>query len=85
MLLFFVLTGGFFIGIGYYPESVHLDQIYRTKDNRKWRKEREIRISSLYFHLQALLIDSWFGLNTTFQQALTNFFRIEMQYSALIF
>lgn len=30
---------------GYYPESVHVDQIYRTKDNRKWCKERGIRIS----------------------------------------
>ena len=64
---------------------MHLDQIYRTKDNRKWYKEREIRISGLYFHLQALLIDYWFSLNKTFQQTLTNFFRIEMQYSALIF
>ena len=30
---------------GYYPESVHVDQISRTKDNRKWCKERGIRIS----------------------------------------
>lgn len=30
---------------GYYPESVHVDKIYRTKDNRKWCKERGIRIS----------------------------------------
>ncbi len=30
---------------GYYPESVHVDKIYRTKENRKWCKERGIRIS----------------------------------------
>jgi IS5 family transposase len=30
---------------GYYPESVHVDQIYRTKDNRKWCKDRGIRMS----------------------------------------
>jgi transposase, IS5 family len=30
---------------GYYPESVHVDQIYRNKENRKWCKERGIRIS----------------------------------------
>ena len=30
---------------GYYPESVHADRIYRTKENRAWCKERGIRIS----------------------------------------
>ena len=30
---------------GYYPESVHVDQIYRTRTNRAWCKERGIRIS----------------------------------------
>ena len=30
---------------GYYPESVHVDKIYRTKENRIWCKERGIRIS----------------------------------------
>jgi hypothetical protein len=30
---------------GYYPESVHVDKIYRTRDNRAWCKERGIRIS----------------------------------------
>ncbi|HEY9298217.1 MAG TPA: IS5 family transposase, partial [Phormidium sp.] len=29
----------------YYPESVHVDKIYRTRDNRAWCKERGIRIS----------------------------------------
>lgn len=30
---------------GYYPESVHVDKIYRTQKNRAWCKERGIRIS----------------------------------------
>lgn len=30
---------------GYYPKSVHVDKIYRTRDNRAWCKERGIRIS----------------------------------------
>ena len=30
---------------GYYPESLHVDQIYRTRANRAWCKERGIRLS----------------------------------------
>ena len=30
---------------GYYPESVHVDHIYRNRENRKYCKERGIRIS----------------------------------------
>ena len=30
---------------GYYPNSVHVDRIYRTRENRAWCKERGIRIS----------------------------------------
>jgi len=30
---------------GYYPESIHVDKIFLTKDNRKYCKERMIRIS----------------------------------------
>jgi IS5 family transposase len=30
---------------GYYPESVHVDRIYRTRENRAWCKDRGIRIS----------------------------------------
>ena len=30
---------------GYYPESVHVDKIYRTRANRAWCKERGIRIN----------------------------------------
>lgn len=32
---------------GCYPESVHVDQIYRTRENLKWCKERGIRLSGL--------------------------------------
>jgi len=31
--------------VGVYPESVHVDKIYRTRENRAWCKERGIRIS----------------------------------------
>ena len=30
---------------GHYPESVHVDKIYRTRENRNWCKEKGIRIS----------------------------------------
>ncbi|MFM7561333.1 IS5 family transposase, partial [Cylindrospermopsis raciborskii] len=30
---------------GYYPESLHVDKIYRTRENRSWCQERGIRIS----------------------------------------
>jgi transposase, IS5 family len=30
---------------GYYPESLHADKIYRTRENREWCKERGIRLS----------------------------------------
>ncbi len=30
---------------GYYPESIHVDKIYRTKNNRKYCKEKGIRMS----------------------------------------
>lgn len=32
---------------GHYPESVHADKIYRTQANRRWCKEREIRLSGV--------------------------------------
>jgi transposase, IS5 family len=32
---------------GCYPESVHVDKIYRTRENRAWCKERGIRISGV--------------------------------------
>lgn len=30
---------------GYYPSSVHVDRIYRTRENRAWCQEKGIRIS----------------------------------------
>ena len=32
---------------GDYPESLHVDKIYRTRENRSWCKERGIRISGV--------------------------------------
>lgn len=32
---------------GYYPESVHADQIYRTRPNRAWCKEYGMRLTTL--------------------------------------
>lgn len=32
---------------GCYPESVHVDQIYRTRENRRWCQARGIRLSGL--------------------------------------
>jgi hypothetical protein len=36
---------GFKEATGVYPESVHVDRIYRTRSNRAFCKERGIRIS----------------------------------------
>ena len=30
---------------GHYPESIHADRIYRTRDNLRWCKDRGIRLS----------------------------------------
>ncbi len=41
----------YFVGLnsyeymGYYPESIHVDKIYRTRDNRKYCQGKGIRIS----------------------------------------
>ena len=32
---------------GHYPELVQIDKIYATRENRKWLKERDIRITAL--------------------------------------
>lgn len=32
---------------GFYPESIHVDRIYLTRDNRAWCKERGIRMSGI--------------------------------------
>lgn len=31
---------------GYYPEIIQADQIYATNENRKWTKERDIRLTA---------------------------------------
>jgi hypothetical protein len=43
---------------GCYPESVHADQIYRTRDNRNWCKARGIRLQQ--FQIQKIM--RYFGL-----------------------
>lgn len=37
----------FKLATGNYPESIHVDQIYRTKENRTWCQERGIRITGV--------------------------------------
>ena len=32
---------------GFYPESIHADRIYQTRENRAWCKERSIRMSGV--------------------------------------
>ena len=36
---------GYYKFTGHYPESVHADRIYRTRENRAWCHEKGIRIS----------------------------------------
>ena len=31
--------------LGFYPKSIHADKIYRTRENRKWCKDHDIRLS----------------------------------------
>ena len=47
----------FKLATGNYPESIHVDQIYRTKENRAWCKEREIRITGVPLGRQPKIID----------------------------
>ena len=37
----------FKLATGNYPESIHVDQIYRSKENRVWCQERGIRITGV--------------------------------------
>jgi len=39
-------VGLYYQRFGYYPESVHIDRIYQTRDNRAFCKQRGIRISA---------------------------------------
>jgi transposase, IS5 family len=47
----------FKLATGNYPESIHVDQIYRTKENRAWCKERGIRITGVPLGRQPKVID----------------------------
>lgn len=42
---------------GNYPESIHVDQIYRTKENRAWCNERGIRITGVPLGRPPKIID----------------------------
>lgn len=42
---------------GNYPESIHVDQIYRTKENRNWCKERGIKITGVPLGRPPKIID----------------------------
>jgi transposase, IS5 family len=47
----------FKIVTGNYPESIHVDQIYRTQENRAWCKERGIRITGVPLGRPPKIID----------------------------
>jgi transposase, IS5 family len=47
----------FKIATGYYPESIHVDQIYRTAENRDWCKARGIRITGVPLGRPPKIID----------------------------
>ena len=47
----------FKLATGNYPESIHVDQIYRTKENRAWCKERGIRITGVPLGRPPKIID----------------------------
>lgn len=47
----------FKLATGNYPESIHVDQIYRTKENRAWCKERGIRITGIPLGRKPKIID----------------------------
>ena len=47
----------FKLATGNYPDSIHVDQIYRTKENRAWCKERGIRITGVPLGRKPKVID----------------------------
>jgi transposase, IS5 family len=47
----------FKIATGNYPESIHVDQIYRTKENRTWCQERGIRITGVPLGRPPIVVD----------------------------
>ncbi len=42
---------------GYYPESLHVDQIYRTRNNLKWCRLKGIRVSGPALGRRSVLVD----------------------------
>jgi transposase, IS5 family len=47
----------FKLATGNYPESIHFDQIYRTKENRAWCSMRGIRITGIPLGRKPKVID----------------------------
>jgi transposase, IS5 family len=47
----------FKLATGNYPESIHVDQIYRTKENRAWCSMRGIRITGIPLGRKPKVID----------------------------
>jgi transposase, IS5 family len=47
----------FKLATGNYPESIHVDQIYRTQENRAWCKEHGIRITGVPLGRPPIIID----------------------------
>ena len=47
----------FKIATGNYPESIHVDQIYRTQENRAWCKEHGIRITGVPLGRPPIIVD----------------------------
>mgnify|MGYP003455463018 FL=1 len=47
----------FKLATGNYPESIHVDQIYRTKENRAWCSMRGIRITGIPLGRKPKVVD----------------------------
>ena len=47
----------FKLATGNYPESIHVDQIYRTKENRDWCSMRGIRITGIPLGRKPKVVD----------------------------
>jgi len=47
----------FKLATGNYPESIHVDQIYRNKENRAWCKEHGIRITGVPLGRPPIIVD----------------------------
>ena len=62
---------------GVYPESIHADKIYRTRENLRWCKERNIRLSGPL--LGRPLVDEIDRAKQKRQQSLDERIRIEIE------